>query len=167
MTPEDSSAARRDDGGPPRSTIVLRCTSCGTKNRVDLRRAAEASPRCARCHLPLELPTPQRAPLVVTEATFGEVVERSPLPVLLEFMSQYCMYCQRMRPVLDRLAQTSTDRLRVATVDIDTERGVAARYGVRATPTLLLLDRGRELERIEGVAGEDQLRYRLHRYLTA
>lgn len=104
--------------------------------------------------------------MVVTDATFVELVERSPLPVLLEFQSPLCIYCQRMRPVIKGLSRTISDRLRVATVDIDQQRAVAARYGVNATPTLLVLDRGREVERIEGAVSEDRLRYRLYRYLT-
>lgn len=156
----------RGPGTAPRR-IVVRCSACGTKNRIDLERAAAAAPRCARCHGTLELPARQHSVIEVTDATFPAIVETSPIPVLLEFQSRYCIHCQRLRPLMERLAEDVTDRLRVASLDLDENRATAARYRVNATPTLLVLDRGRELERIEGAVSEDQLRYRLYRYLNA
>lgn len=150
----------------PRGRLVVRCPECGAKNRVDLERAAASVPRCARCKSALRLPTPQTSPLVVDAATFTGIVEDSPIPVLLVVESRYCVYCQRLKPVIERLTPDIGLRLRVATLDMDENRALAARYRVTATPTLLVLDRGRETDRIEGAVTEDQLRYRLYRYLT-
>lgn len=134
---------------------------------MDPERAAQAAPRCARCHTPLELPTRQQEPLAITDANVHELVDRSPLPVLLEFWSPYCLYCQRLEPVMHRLATGVSDRLRVAKLNIDENPLTAARYGVRATPTLAILDRGRELDRVEGALTEEQLRYRFWRWLSS
>lgn len=164
---EGTSTPQSGNREAPARRAVVRCPACNTKNRIDLARAVAASPRCARCHERLELPILQHSPLEVTDATFAATVERSPIPVLLEFQSQYCIHCQNLRPLIERMAREVTERLRVATLDIDENRATAGRYRVAATPTLLVLDRGRELERIEGAVSEDQLRYRLYRYLTA
>ncbi|MHB8868263.1 MAG: thioredoxin family protein [Thermoleophilia bacterium] len=102
----------------------------------------------------------------MTDTTFTAVGERSPLPVLLEFKSRTCPHSQRVQPLIERMARDSWDRLRVATLDINENQATSARFRVNATPTFLVLDRGRELDRIEGAVSEDQLRYRLHRYLT-
>ena len=118
--------------------------------------------------LPGDCSTPalQHHPIVVSDADFERLVEHSPLPVLLEFWSPYCLYCQQLAPTIERLAQSDSDRLRVATLNIDEQRRTPARYGVSATPTLLVLDRGRELDRVQGALTEDQLRYRLYKYLN-
>ncbi len=145
--------------------IVLRCPNCGAKNRVDRTKAAKARPRCARCHQPLVVPPKQARPLVVTDANARELLDRSPLPVLLEFSSPYCLYCQRFQPTLEKLSREVSDRVRVAVTDIEQNRTTAARYGVRATPTLVILDGGRERDRVEGLLSEDQVRYRFARYL--
>lgn len=163
----DTSTPRSGDREVFARPVVVRCPACDTKNRVDLKRAVAARPRCARCHERLDFPALQQSPLQVTDATFAGVVERSPIPVLLEFQSRYCIHCQHLQPVIERMAREITERLRVATLDIDENPLTAARYRVTATPTLLVLDRARELERIEGAVSEDQLRYRLYRYLTA
>jgi thioredoxin 2 len=145
--------------------IVVRCPNCGTKNRVDPERAGAAKAKCARCHSPLEIPSSQSAPFLVSDANFQQLVERSPLPVLMEFWSPYCLHCQRLEPVITRLARDAWDRVRVAKLNIDENPATAARYAVRATPTISVLDRGREVDRVEGALNEDQLRYRFWRWL--
>ena len=147
------------------NTLVVRCPECGAKNRVDRDKAAHARPRCARCHESLLIPPKQEYPIVITDANVREVLDHSPLPVLLEFSSPYCLYCQRFQPTLEKLAREVSDRVRVGITDIETNRMTAARYGVRATPTLLIVDRGKELDRVEGLLTEDQVRYRFARYL--
>lgn len=144
---------------------VVRCPSCGAKNRVDRLKAAHARPRCARCRELLLVPAKQSYPLVVTDANVQEMLDRSPLPVLLEFASPYCLYCQRFQPTLEKLSREVSDRVRVGITDIEANRITAGRYGVRATPTLLIIDQGRELDRVEGLLTEDQVRYRFARYL--
>jgi thioredoxin 2 len=147
------------------AVLVVRCPHCGAKNRVDHDKAAKARPRCARCHELLVIPPRQERPLIVTDANAAELLDRSPLPVLLEFASPYCLYCQRFEPTLQKLARELSDRLRVAVTNIEENRATAARYGVRATPTLAILDRGKEVDRAEGLLSEEQLRYRFARHL--
>ena len=150
---------------PSRRTVV-RCPSCGKKNAVDRDRAAVSRPRCAHCRTLLDIPAEQHAPMVVGDADFERLVERSPLPVLVEFWSPYCLYCQQLAPTIERLARTDSSRLRIATLNLDEHHRTPARFGVSATPTLLVLDGGREIDRIQGAMTEDQLRYRLFRYLN-
>ncbi len=147
-------------------SVIVRCPHCGAKNRVDRQRSLTAAPICARCHTLLEVPALQDAPMLVRETDFEERVVRSPLPVLLEFWSPYCLYCQQFEPVMQRITREASDRLRVARINIDENKVVQARYAVTGTPTLLVLDQGRELERIVGATTEDQLRYRLYRFLN-
>jgi len=146
--------------------VVVRCPSCGTKNRVDLARVAKGRPTCAKCHAPLELPQRQTEPLTVTDANFEDTVQRSPVPVLMEFWSPYCLYCQRLEPTMRKLAGEVSDRVRVAKLNIDENRITAARYGVHATPTVAMIDQGRLMDKVEGAVPEEQLRYRFHRFLS-
>lgn len=145
--------------------VIVRCPACQAKNRVDRSRAERTRAKCSRCQETLEIPAVQTVPLDVTDATFTELVDRSPLPVLLAVWSPYCIHCQALDPVLRALTPEASQQLRVARLNLDENRGVAARYSVTATPTLLVLDRGREVDRMQGAQSGDQLRYRLHRYL--
>lgn len=144
----------------------MRCPSCGSKNRVDLARAEKARPTCAKCHAPLELPQRQTEPLTVTDANFEHTVQKSPVPVLMEFWSPYCLYCQRLEPIMRKLATEVSDRVRVAKLNIDENQITAARYGVHATPTVAVIDQGRIVDKMEGAVPEEQLRYRFYRFLS-
>jgi thioredoxin 1 len=69
--------------------------------------------------------------------------------------------------VIEKLTRDVSDRMRVARTNIDENRATPARYAVTGTPTLLVLDRGRELDRIIGAVSEDHLRRRLQRFLSS
>jgi thioredoxin len=113
----------------------------------------------------LDIAALQAHPIAVGDEDFERVVEHSPLPVLLEFWSPHCRYSRQMTPVIESLAPSTSDRLRIAKLNIDEHRRTSARYGVSATPTLVIFDRGREIDRVQGALTEEQLRYRLHKYL--
>jgi thioredoxin 1 len=81
-------------------------------------------------------------PVAVTNATFDQTVLAAPRPVLVDFGAEWCGPCVAVAPVIRRLALEYADRLTVATVDVDADPQLAARYGVRSLPTVLLLQGG-------------------------
>lgn len=90
-----------------------------------------------------ETPTP----VAVTGANFESAVLGAPQPVLLDFGAEWCGPCVAVAPVIRDLAIEYADRLRVATVDVDADPELAARYGVRSVPTVMLLEGG-EIRRV-------------------
>jgi thioredoxin 1 len=74
----------------------------------------------------------------VTDATFDELVLRSPLPVLLEFTADWCPPCRMIVPVLREIAAERARRLVVAQLDVDAHPRTAAAAGVLGMPTLNL-----------------------------
>jgi thioredoxin 1 len=64
-----------------------------------------------------------------------------------------------------RFSRELSGKVRVAKLNIDENKLTAARFGVRATPTLVIVDGGREVDRLEGALPEDQIRYRFWRWL--
>lgn len=78
-------------------------------------------------------------------------------PVLVDFTAQWCAPCRALKPLLRELAE-ETQQLEVIVVDAEEAPVSAARYGVRAFPTLLLFDGGREVARSVGLLGKAQLR---------
>lgn len=88
-----------------------------------------------------------QTPVPVTGANFESTVLAAPQPVLLDFGAEWCGPCVAVAPVIRDLALEYADRLRVATVDIDADPELAARYGVRSVPTVMLLEGG-EVRRV-------------------
>ena len=123
---------------------IVRCSSCGTRNRVPA--AATGSPRCAQCK--------QALGWVVDadDATFAEVAERSPLPVVVDLWAPWCGPCRTVSPMLEQLADEFAGRCKVVKVNVDDSPAVQSRFGVQGIPTLLVLHDGKEVSRQVGAA---------------
>jgi thioredoxin 1 len=80
--------------------------------------------------------------LDVTEATFDEQVIQSQAPVLVDFWAEWCAPCRQLSPTIKALAEEYGERIRVAKVDADASPQLAAKYNVRALPTVLFLKNG-------------------------
>ena len=83
----------------------------------------------------------------VTIESFDRQVTRSPVPVLVNFQTP-CS--RRMEPLLDQLAEAFAGRLRVVRVNIAANPALAARFKIRAVPTMLLFKKGVPVEFIVG-----------------
>jgi len=143
---------------------MITCPACGATNRVVLERIERgAGARCGRCHAPL----PSNVlPLEVTDGTFARDVEQSPLPVLLDLWAAWCGPCRMQGPIIDQLAAELAGRVRVCKVDVDSNPRTAMRFDVRSIPTLLLLERGREVDRMVGAQSKAEILRRLSVYGT-
>ncbi len=96
-------------------------------------------------------------PLRVTEETFDDQVLKSNVPVLVDFWAEWCGPCHVQAPILAELA-SEVDKAKIATVDVDENPQLAARYGIRSLPTLLVFRNGEEAARHEGVASKEELK---------
>ncbi|MFF4169151.1 thioredoxin family protein [Streptomyces sp. NPDC001744] len=93
----------------------------------------------------------------VTDADFGtEVLESGP-PVLVKFTATWCGPCRQLKPVLAAIAREEAGRLRVVEMDVDRNPGTATRYGVLATPTLMVFAGGEPVKSIVGARPKRRL----------
>lgn len=82
---------------------------------------------------------------------------------MLDFYQASCPPCRALEPVLDRVAQSYGDRVTVYRVDIDDDPGPAERFRIDSLPTVLILRGGQEIERLDGLVTEQQIRYAFER----
>ena len=85
--------------------------------------------------------------VAVGESDFERLVLDSPQPTVVDFSAAWCGPCRAIAPVIERLASEYADRVTVATVDIDDNPRLAAQYGVRSVPTVMLFEGG-EVKRV-------------------
>jgi thioredoxin 2 len=143
---------------------LIRCPACGATNRVPWDRVeAGVRPACGRCKRPLPI---SEKPVTVTDPTFASEVERSPMPVLLDLWAPWCGPCLTMAPLIEELATELAGRVKVAKLNVDESPATAARFAVRAIPTLLTIKDGREVDRIVGVQPKSEIVRRLEKAIA-
>ena len=128
------------------------CSHCGATNRVPAQRLGE-DPVCGRCGQAL-LPG---EPVELTDANFDQVVGQTDLPVVLDVWAAWCGPCRMMAPQFAAAAAQMKGRALFAKLDSDANPRTAAALGIRSIPTLVKLQRGRELARQSGALPAAQI----------
>jgi thioredoxin 2 len=129
---------------------IVRCDTCGKKNRVPA--AAHGVPKCGNCGAWL--------PWIVdaTEDQFHEVVENATIPVVVDLWAPWCGPCRMVSPALEALARQFANRIKLVKVNVDNAPGLSRRFDVQSIPTLLLMRGSEVISRQIGAVPEAALR---------
>jgi thioredoxin 1 len=92
----------------------------------------------------------------VNSATFDQHVLRSELPVLVDFYADWCGPCKALAPTLEQVA-AENPQARVVKVNIDDSPDLAARYGVKSIPRLMVFKDGQIAAKRNGAASKSAL----------
>jgi thioredoxin 2 len=129
------------------------CPHCNAVNRVAPDRpAAEAV--CGSCKSRLF----PGEPVALTASNFDKHIERSDVPVIVDFCAPWCGPCRAMAPIFARAAKELEPRARFAKVNVDEEPAIAGRYGIRGIPTLIVFDRAKVAKQHAGLVDINFLR---------
>jgi thioredoxin 1 len=78
----------------------------------------------------------------VTDDSFQTDVLDAGKPVLVDYWAEWCGPCRQIAPILDEVSRDYAAKLQVAKMNVDENRDVPARYGIRGIPTLMLFKGG-------------------------
>ncbi len=128
------------------------CPHCNAINRVPETRLGD-NPTCGECKQALFTGTP----LKLTDASFSTHVERSSIPVVVDFWATWCGPCKTMAPHFERAAKQLEPDVRLAKLDTDANPNTAGRFNIRSIPTLIVFKNGREVARQSGAMDANAL----------
>jgi thioredoxin 1 len=95
--------------------------------------------------------------VTISPDDFDSEVVASEKPVLVDFWAEWCGPCKMLSPVLDEIAGELGETVKIAKVNVDDNQELAARFGVRAIPTLLFFKNGEVKDKIMGLVPKDSL----------
>lgn len=78
----------------------------------------------------------------VSDASFEADVLQSAQPVLVDYWAEWCGPCKMIAPILDEVATAYSGKLQIAKMNIDENRGIPTKFGIRGIPTLMLFKDG-------------------------
>ena len=78
----------------------------------------------------------------ISDATFEAEVLKSTTPVLVDYWAEWCGPCKMIAPILDEVSATYKDKLQIAKMNVDENREIPAKFGIRGIPTLMLFKNG-------------------------
>ena len=94
-------------------------------------------------------------PVELDNAVFRREVLESDIPVLVDFTAPWCAPCRVIEPIVGELAHEYAGTVKVAQIDTDDNVDIASQFHVQGLPTLLLFDKGEEVDRTGLLSKED------------
>ena len=93
----------------------------------------------------------------VTDDSFGSDVLQADKLVLVDYWAEWCGPCKMIAPILDEVSKTYDGRLQVAKMNVDENREVPGKFGIRGIPTLMLFKGGQLAATKVGALSKAQL----------
>jgi thioredoxin 1 len=101
----------------------------------------------------------------LTEGNFESEVEKSSIPVLVDFWAAWCGPCRALAPTVDEIAKDYDGKVKVGKLDVDANSALSARFSIRGIPTLLLFKDGQVKEQLVGAVPKATIESALSKHI--
>ena len=93
----------------------------------------------------------------ISDASFEADVLQSTQPVLVDYWAEWCGPCKMIAPILDEMATTYGSKLQITKMNVDENREIPAKFGIRGIPTLMLFKDGKLAATKVGALSKSQM----------
>ena len=121
------------------------CPHCSTTNRLPIAKLADGAV-CGKCKQSIF----SGHPVELHSGNFQKYIQNNDIPVVIDFWAPWCGPCKMMAPAFEQAAKQLEPKVRLAKVNTELEQGIAAQFGIRSIPTLVMFKKGREVARQAG-----------------
>ena len=101
----------------------------------------------------------------ITDQSFEADVLQSDKPVLVDYWAEWCGPCKMIAPILDDVSKDYDGRLQIAKMNVDENRDIPAKFGIRGIPTLMLFKGGQKVDTVVGAVPKTTLSGTITKYL--
>ena len=102
-----------------------------------------------------------------TDANFQESALDNGGVSVVDFWAEWCGPCRMVTPIIEELATEYEGKVVIGKLNVDTNKGVSMKYGIRSIPTILILKNGEVVEKHVGVATKQALTEKINAHLDA
>ena len=95
--------------------------------------------------------------VILTNKNYEKEVEKSEVPVLIDFWATWCGPCRSMMPVVEEIANENVGRIKVCKADVDQERDLASKFDVMSIPTFVIIKNGKVVNTLVGVQDKTEI----------
>jgi thioredoxin 1 len=99
--------------------------------------------------------------LELTDQNFEELVLKSTKPALVDFWAEWCGPCRMLTPMVNEMFTEYEGRAVIGKVDVDSNPGIASKYGIRNIPTVLYIKNGEVVDKQVGAVQKSVLTSKL------
>jgi thioredoxin 1 len=93
----------------------------------------------------------------ISDSSFDNDVLKADKPVLVDYWAEWCGPCKMIAPILDEVSESYKDKLQIAKMNVDENREIPAKFGIRGIPTLMLFKDGQLAATKVGAMSKAQL----------
>jgi thioredoxin 2 len=118
-------------------------------------------PVCGKCRALLAVIASSGIPLDITDNSFENEVLAFNGPVLMDCWAPWCGPCRMLSPVIEQIAKDYRGRLKVVKLNTDENPKIAMKFNIQSIPTMLLFNKGAQVDRMTGALSRQEIEKRI------